>query len=71
MRGKLFEIVQLLEVAITDLAARLMTLPDQGRIVGFGIFLRGMDERRVPGPAMGASQDQPSVPVTRTPREVR
>src|ERR1700675_4595442 len=55
-RGQLLEIVQLFDVAIADVAARLVAFPDQAGILGFGVFLRGIDERRVPAPAVDAGQ---------------
>src|SRR5437868_1865697 len=51
-----FEIVQLFEVAITDLAPGLVTFPDQVGIAGRGIFLLGVDKGRIPAPAIGAGQ---------------
>jgi hypothetical protein len=58
-----FEVVQLFEVAIADLAARLVPLPDQPGIAAGGRFSRLCTK--------GASQLQPSVPVSRTPRSSR
>src|SRR5262245_52707551 len=52
--GQRFEIVQLLDVAIADLTAGLVALPDQAGIAGGEIFLPGVDEGRVPAPAVGA-----------------
>src|SRR5262249_48665379 len=52
LRGQLFEIVQLLEMAIADLAAGLVAFPDQARVARLGEFLRRMHERRVPAPAV-------------------
>src|SRR5947207_2684247 len=49
-----FEIVQLLDVAIADLAARLMAFPDQAGIAGGEVFFPRVDERSVPTPAVGA-----------------
>src|SRR6516162_8548014 len=49
-----FEIVELLDVAIADLAAGSVAFPDQTRVAGGEIFLLGVDERRVPAPAVGA-----------------
>src|SRR6187455_247769 len=51
---KLVEIVQLLDMAIADLAAGAVALPNDFRIVSFGIFRLGVYERRVPAPAVGA-----------------
>src|SRR5262245_60417942 len=41
-----FEIVQLLDVAIADLAAGLVAFPDQAGVAGGKIFLPGVDEGR-------------------------
>src|SRR5437899_868531 len=54
--GQRFEIVQLFEVAIADLAPRLVPFPDQPGIASRGVFLLGMDKRRIPAPAVGAGQ---------------
>ena len=54
LRRQLFEIVQLLDVAIADLAAGAVTLPDQAGVVGLGVFHLGVHERRVPAPAVDA-----------------
>ena len=54
-----FEIVQLLDMAIADVAAGLVAFPDQRGVVGCSIFLAVWTK--------GASQLQPSIPVTRTP----
>src|SRR5262245_34289900 len=48
-----FEVVELLDMAISDLAAGAMALPDQARITGREILLLGVHERRIPGPAVG------------------
>ena len=48
------EVVQLLEVAVADLHAGAMALPDQDGVAGLGIALLGVDEGRVPAPAVGA-----------------
>src|SRR4030095_7736452 len=47
-RRQLLEIMQLLDVAIADMAAGLVAFPDQAGILGLRIFLGGVDERRVP-----------------------
>jgi hypothetical protein len=60
---KYFEIVELFEVAIANITTGFVAFPDQGSVAGRGDFVRGMTE--------GASHDHASVPVTRTPREVR
>src|SRR6478736_8439768 len=51
-RRQLFEIMQFLDMSIADVAAGLVAFPDQAGISGLGIFFRGMDERRVPAPAI-------------------
>src|SRR6185312_16630118 len=51
-----FEIVQLLEMAIADLAPRLVTFPDKSGIAARGIFVLGVDEGRVPAPGIGAGE---------------
>src|SRR3982074_3907087 len=53
------EIVQLLDVAIADLAAGLVAFPDQAGVMASEIFLPGMDEWRVPAPAVG-TRDPPA-----------
>ena len=58
------EIVQLLDMAIADLAAGLVALPDQARRSRVAAISRLVWTN-------GASQLQPSVPVTRTPRSSR
>src|SRR5689334_23116060 len=55
-RRQLFEIVQLLEMAIADMAAGLVAFPDQAGVFRLGVFLRGVNERGVPAPAVGAGQ---------------
>src|SRR5262245_60306304 len=52
LRGQRFKVVQLLDMAVADLAADAMALPDQARVLGRGVFLLGVDERRVPAPAV-------------------
>src|SRR3982074_997626 len=52
LRRQRFEIVQLLDMAIADLAAGLVALPDQAGVVGGEIFLPGVYERGVPAPAV-------------------
>src|SRR2546430_3885668 len=47
-RRQLLEVVQLLDVAIADVASGLVTFPDQTGVPGLGVFLRGVDKRRVP-----------------------
>src|SRR3981189_965501 len=54
MAGQRLEIVQLLEVAVADVAAGFVALPDDRRIVILGPFLGGEIERRVPAPGVGA-----------------
>ena len=49
-----FEIVELLDMAIADLAAGFVAFPDQTRIAGGEIFLLGVHERRVPAPTVSA-----------------
>src|SRR5574337_1015017 len=61
--GQRFEVVKLLDVAVTDVAAGLVALPDNRGVVGLRVALGGMDEGRVPAPSV--------VPVTRTPRRSR
>src|SRR6185312_12606037 len=53
-RRQLLQIVQLLNVAIADVTPGLVAFPDQARIPGLGIFLRGIDKGRVPTPAVDA-----------------
>src|SRR5882757_3154324 len=55
-RRQLLEIVKFLDVTIADVTAGLVAFPDQAGILRFGIFLRGVDERCVPAPAVDAGQ---------------
>jgi hypothetical protein len=55
-RRQKFQIVQFFDVAVADVPPGLVALPDQAGIFGLGEFLRGMDERRVPAPAVDAGQ---------------
>ena len=54
--GKRFEIVQLLDMAVADMAPGLMAFPDQRGVMRLRVFLGGVDEGRVPAPAVGAGQ---------------
>src|SRR5665213_1160376 len=54
LRRQHFEIVQLLDVAIADLAAGTVALPDDGGVLALREAVLGVDERRVPTPAIGA-----------------
>ena len=54
MRGKLFEILQLLHVAVGNLAAGFVAFPDDRRVVGLEPALAGVHERRVPAPGVDA-----------------
>src|SRR5215831_18494412 len=47
-----FQIVQLLDVAIADLAARFVPLPDDRGIAARREALGGVNERRIPRPAV-------------------
>src|ERR1700752_708446 len=55
-RGQELEIVQLLDVAIADMAAGLVAFPDQARVLCLGVSLRGVNERRIPAPPVDAGQ---------------
>src|SRR5215212_6073816 len=55
-RGQLLALVQLLDVAVTDMASGLVAFPDQAGVFGLRVFLGGVDERRVPAPAIDAGQ---------------
>ena len=48
--------MQLFDVAVADVAPGLVAFPDQACIFGLGEFLRGVDERGVPAPAVDAGQ---------------
>jgi hypothetical protein len=50
------KIVQLLQVAITDMASRLVSFPDQAGVLCLGVFLGRVNERRIPAPAIDAGQ---------------
>src|SRR5437879_10246302 len=60
-RRQLLEVMQLLDVAIADVASGLVTFPDQTGVPGLGVFLRGVDKRRVPAPAIDSGQ--PPAPL--------
>src|SRR6185369_15950144 len=47
------EIVQLLEVAIADVAAGFVAFPDQAGVAALFIPLGSVHERRVPAPGIG------------------
>jgi len=49
-----FQVVQLLDVAVADLPAGLVAFPDEARVAARGIFRLGVDEGRIPAPAVGA-----------------
>src|SRR5882757_2029033 len=55
-RGQQFEVVQLFDVAIADVAAGLVAFPDQAGVLGLSVLLRGIDERRIPAPAVDPRQ---------------
>jgi hypothetical protein len=50
------EVVQLLQVAVADVAARLVAFPDQARVPVRLVLLGGVHERRVPAPGVGAGE---------------
>src|SRR5262249_50097216 len=52
VRGDGLEIVQLLEMAVADVAPSLVAFPDQAGIAGLGELFLGVDEGRVPAPAV-------------------
>src|SRR5262245_66619582 len=53
---QLFQVVELLEMRVADLAAGAMAFPDQAGVAGLLHALAGVRERRVPAPAVGADQ---------------
>src|SRR5580698_4833158 len=53
-RRQLVEIGELLHVAITDLAAGLVSFPDEACVAGFREPFAGERKRCVPAPAVGA-----------------
>src|SRR5271166_2432036 len=53
------EVVKFLDMAVADVASRLVALPDDRRIVSLCVAPGGMDERRVPAPTVGAGQPDP------------
>jgi len=55
IRRKLFQVAQLLHVAIRNFAAGLVTLPDDRGIVRLLPALARVEERRVPAPGVDAS----------------
>ncbi len=54
LRRQRFQIMQLLDVAIADLAAGLVAFPDQAGVACGEVFLLGVHERRIPTPAVGS-----------------
>ena len=54
--------MQLFDVAVADVAPGLVAFPDQAGIPSLGEFLRGVDERRVPAPAIDASSKSRGAP---------
>jgi hypothetical protein len=52
LRWQHLEIVQLLDMAVTDVAPSLVSLPDQAGIAGLREFLRGVKKRRVRIPGL-------------------
>src|SRR5262245_29058371 len=54
--GQRLEIVQLLEMAVADVAARLVAFPDDRGVVVLGPLLGREVERRVPAPGVGPGQ---------------
>src|SRR6266478_32043 len=55
-RRQKLQIVQLFDMAVADVASGLVALPDQAGIPGLGELFRGVDERRIPAPAVDAGQ---------------
>src|SRR3954454_12608455 len=55
-RRQQLQIVQLLDMAIADMAAGLVTFPDQARIPCLGVFSCREYKRRIPAPAVDACQ---------------
>src|SRR6478752_2513591 len=53
-RRQRFQIVQLLDLAVARLPAGLVAFPDQRGVAGLGEAARGMAERSIPAPAIGA-----------------
>src|SRR2546426_3634612 len=60
-RRQLLEIVQLLQMAIADLAAGLVALPDQARVAGLQIFFPRVNERGIPAPAVDPGHPHPAL----------
>ena len=54
--GQGFEVVQLFQVAVADVAAGLVAFPDQAGVVGLAVLLGGVHEGRVPAPGVGAGR---------------
>src|SRR3984893_7322148 len=52
LRRQTLEVVKLFDLAVTDLASCLMTLPDEAGVAGLGKALRRVRKRRVPTPAV-------------------
>src|ERR1700719_2760784 len=58
---QLLQVVQLLQMRITDLTPRAMALPDQSGITRFGNLAPGVRERCIPAPTVGADQSHALV----------
>src|SRR3990167_1596573 len=50
------QVVQLLKMAVADVAACLVALPDQGLVARLGHALGGVGKRRIPAPGVGARE---------------
>src|SRR5690606_11141857 len=50
------EVVQLLEVTVADVPARLVAFPQKALVAGFGELLGCVREGRVPAPGVGTRQ---------------
>src|SRR5687767_14888088 len=55
-RRQRLQVMQLLDVAVTDLAARAMTFPDHRRITILGVLLGRETERSIPAPRVRTGQ---------------
>ena len=59
--GQRLQVVQLLDVGVADGASGAVAFPDDRRVVVLGVALRGVGERRVPAPGVGAGE--PHAPL--------
>ena len=67
-RRQRFEIVQLLDMAVPNVPARLVALPDDRRVVRLGVAPCGVQEGRIPAPAVDPGD--PDAPLEQIERRL-